>query len=171
MSDDPRHQCNFKWCGTAAKGDEGDHWNVVYYPAGGRRGAFVAEGQTPLRLGIGTKYEETEAPKVIVHLDGGRYDVDEDAFLTIAEAVEIHGALGRAISDTCEAMQHLAQSASGATPPLAINQRFPGPFRDLDYGDARTLAITAGQMEDDGCDLTEAKIWRLRQEMEASDDD
>lgn len=54
-----------------------------------------------------------------------------------------------------------------ATIQVAINERFPGPFQDLDYKDARDLAITAAEAEKAGMELSEPRIWRMRYDMYA----
>jgi hypothetical protein len=97
----PQHApCGFSWCDQDTC-HEGDHWGVIYHDATETYGepSPLKDGQTPFRIGIGTKYEEGQLPTVVMHLDGGESDYDCEAFLRVEEAVEIRDALTKAIED------------------------------------------------------------------------
>lgn len=111
------HGCAFGWCTTPEwqSRNTGEHWGVVYYPATLQHGDLyhLTEGHSPLRIGIGVTYDEGYRPAVVVHLDGGQYDYDDDAFCRVDEAIQIRDALSRAIVDATAALRHAIAAEIG----------------------------------------------------------
>lgn len=108
--DPGKHGCPFGWCVTPAwqASSKHEHWGVTYYPASLCHGDpyHIAGDHGPLRIGIGVTYDEGDRPAVVVHLDGGQYDYDCDAFLRIDEATQIRDALSLAVVDATAALHH-----------------------------------------------------------------
>ncbi|ORV86849.1 hypothetical protein AWC11_16980 [Mycobacterium interjectum] len=114
-----RHGCPFSWCTTRPRHtDDQDHWSgITYTTASLRHGdPYHLEGdRSPLTVGAGVAYVEGQMPAVVVHLDGGQYDYDHDAFLRLDEAYELRRALDQAIDHATEAFSHMCDEiVSGA---------------------------------------------------------
>jgi hypothetical protein len=106
-----RHRCPFSWCTTQPSPvDTKDHWSgVTYTPASLRHGDpyHLRGDKDPLKVGVVVSYVEGNMPAVGIHLDGGKYDYDYDAFLRLDEAYELRRLLDDAIDRATEAVSHM----------------------------------------------------------------
>lgn len=105
-----RHRCQFDWCTTGpAECDEHEHWSgVTYVRASLRHGDpyHIPGDKDALTVGTGLMYTEGELPAVIIHLDGGVFSYDCDAFLRLDEAAEFLRLLSAAVTIGRQAHEH-----------------------------------------------------------------
>lgn len=114
------HQCPFAWCTIRASHPDRDHWSeVVYVPASLRHGDpyHLSGDKDPLRVGVGAAYAPGEMPAVVLHLNGGQYDYDHDAFLRLDEAHSLRQELDKAIKNAAEALGHMFTAISSSRSP------------------------------------------------------
>lgn len=71
--------------------------------------AIYRETRIRSRLGPGVAYVKGRVPALIIHLDGGEYDDDSDAFLRLDEAAALRDALSWAIDAAAEAFTHFTE--------------------------------------------------------------
>lgn len=90
-------RCSFDWCmAPNCKGD--DHWYMAYasatHPSHHRHGLQVT-------VGVGIVWDDPDdhddLPAIVVHIFGRHGDVDADAHMRLAEAVELRELLDKAV--------------------------------------------------------------------------
>lgn len=90
-------RCEHVWC-TCPHSQHTEHSTpIVYTPSS--MNSVLRSGIT---VGVGVNFIEAEGePSVVVHLDGGlsnRPEIDEDAYLTVAEARQLLAQLTHSIA-------------------------------------------------------------------------
>lgn len=150
------HTCLYAWCRGDAP-NQIEHWAHGELTLGDHAPEVEAINCYAFCTDDGNVYDD----EIILTTIGKRANVT--ASLTIAEARALRDLLDTAIANVTE----IRGGAGDQRERAAINERFPNPFLDMDFKDARALAITASQAEEAGAVLTEPLIWRLRYDMYA----
>lgn len=89
-----RH-CTHDWCDIASNPEHDEHFSSEYVPVT-RSGPY----RTTLTVGAGVLVTDgpDTSPSIYVHINSGDDEVDEDAYMSIDEAVDLVDALISAIS-------------------------------------------------------------------------
>lgn len=88
----PESACQFSWCEAIFPGHK-EHDSSRYVPA-----SLSGPHRNTLTVGAGLAIDDGEGPRIFVHIvDDG--DVDEDAYMTIDEAVDLIDVLIAAIAN------------------------------------------------------------------------